>query len=82
MVSDVESEQNHVAIENFVAFSLQAQFACFACFRERTGCDQIVVVDGFGCDKPALKIGVNRSGGGWRRNSRSLVPGSPLTGIR
>ena len=66
LVSDVESEQNHVAIAHFVLFSFQTQFACFACFRERTGCDQIVVMNGFRCDKPALKIGVNRTGGGRR----------------
>src|SRR5204862_6917488 len=64
--SDVQSKENHVAIAYFVIISLQPQFASFACFRERTSCDQIVVMDRFRCDKPALKIGVNRSRSGGR----------------
>jgi len=43
LVLDVESEQNHVAVANFVFFSFQTQFACFTCLRERSGCDEIVV---------------------------------------
>ena len=54
--SDVESEQNHVPIAHFVVFSFQAQFACFARFREGTGRDEVVVVNGFRGDKTAFKV--------------------------
>src|SRR5439155_23379281 len=63
---DVEPEQNHVAVADFVLFSFKPQFACFAGFRERTGRDQIVAVNGFRRDKTAFEIGVDRSGSGWR----------------
>ena len=62
-VSDVESEQNDVAVLHNVVFAFGADFAFFASGGEAAAFEKYLVVDDFRADKPALEIGMYLAGG-------------------
>src|SRR5437868_2657406 len=76
--SDVESKCHYIPVSDFVIFAFDPEFAGFAGFRERPKCDQIVVVNGFGRDKAAFKVGMDGTRCGRRFCTSVNRPGTGL----
>jgi len=61
--SDVELEEQHVAVGDDVLLALHPVEPLLARGRHRSARDQVVVCDGFGLDEPAFEVGVDDAGG-------------------
>ena len=61
--SDIKAEENHVAISHDIILSFNSKLARFARLRERAERNEVIITNCFGCDKTALEIGMNNSGG-------------------
>src|SRR5262249_41145408 len=68
--SDVEAEQQHVAIAHNIIAALDAVMARFPRMAHAAGFHQIIKVDRFRLDEPTLEIGVDRA----RRLNGGLTP--------
>src|SRR5258708_22965446 len=61
--SNIESEENHVAVLDHVFLALGPDDALFAGALPAGIGDKVVVADGFGANEPALEVGVNHARG-------------------
>ena len=55
-----------VAVGNNIVLAFQSQFASITRASLTVACDEIVIADGFGSNKPAFEIGMDNACGLWR----------------
>src|SRR5512146_1562743 len=74
--SDVEPEQEHVAIAHDVVAAFNAVVSGFPGMGDGTLFEQVLAVDGFGFDEASLEVSVNGAGGFDRRIAGVDGPGA------
>src|SRR5882724_2501776 len=73
----VEPKFDDVAVFDDVILSFDSQFPGVARFRERAQRNEVVEVNGLGCNEAALEIGMDYAGRRW-----GFVPGANRPGAR
>src|SRR5260370_10770754 len=63
MASDGEAEIHDVAVVHHVLLALYAQLPLVACLGLAADCDEVLVVNDFRPDEPALEVAVDSAGG-------------------
>ena len=60
--SDVETEQNNIAVLHHILLALGANQTLFAGSSQRAKLDEILIVDNLSANEAALEVGVNLAG--------------------
>lgn len=75
---DIKAKMDDIPVLDDVILAFQAQPAFLLSHGQRTGVDQIVIMDNFGADEAALKIGVNLARSLRRLRAPADGPGAHL----
>src|SRR5450759_5243466 len=75
-ISNIEAEQDHVAVLDLVLFSFAAHLACSLRALLAAKLHVIVVVDRLGADEAAFEVAVDHAGGLRRARSAMDRPGA------